>query len=352
MLPPLIHSLAILGLCLAAVAAPSGLFASSTVPRESRVWVSDAGTTVTAEFVATGDGKVILRRRDGNLFEVPLQRLSESDREWVAQQVRPAIMGHGFDAAIEEASAEGTSSDLSQACEELARRFAHRSAESGLDGVLVSDRSWGTEGDDFGGYALRTMIGKWIRDQSIPVFEAARAEETEGVFRTLNVNLVANGEHADGYLALLATDPATGRIDYVDGLYVRLSGSDREILGLAPLTRDHRFLPKVALPRPDELAQLASDPGDKVFSFGPGDPPRGVEAGMLRLWLIQHLWERDGKIIAQESLSDKDDREEVILVRERPVAHSERPGVTMMEVSAVEAESGRLRVLTKAALVR
>jgi hypothetical protein len=331
--------------------APLCFSAVSGAPLPPRVWVSDAGTTVTAEFVTAGDGKVVLRREDGSLLEVPLQRLSEGDRDWVAEQVRPALMGSVFNTPGDEAIAEGAAPNLSQASEELARRFAYHAAETGLDGVVLSDGLWVCEGDGYGQHALRAMTAKWIRDESVAVFEGVRTGEEEGRFRTLSVNLVAGAEHADGYLSLVATDPATGQIDYAEGLYVSLSGGDREILGLPPLPRDYRFLPKVVFSQSDELVPLSSHFADLGFSFDPGPPPRGVEAGVLRLWLMQHLWESGAKVVAQGLRSEPSEQARVV-VRERPAAHSDRPGVTMMEVSAVETASGQLRALAPAALVR
>ncbi len=55
---------------------------------ESRKW-SDAGGTysVVAEFVELKDGVVRLRREDGRIARIPLDRLSEADQRYVRQKM-------------------------------------------------------------------------------------------------------------------------------------------------------------------------------------------------------------------------------------------------------------------------
>lgn len=324
------------------------LVSASGVQGQMRAWMSDAGTTVTADFVALGDGKVVLRKTDGTLLEVPLGRLSEGDQVWLRQQDRAAFGGVP-DLNAGWTVASGSVLPLQEACKELARRFAEHASEVGLDGVIMSDGMSVSEGDELAQHALHAMTAKWIRDRSVAVYDGALRQESEGRFRNVSVNLVASGDHADGYIALIATDPESAQVDFAHGLYIRMADGDRELLGLPPLTRDYRFLPKVWLSEPEALAPLSADPEEWVSCFDPAHPPRGLEARFFRLWLMQHLLQNGARVIAREPPSDAAD---VVLVRERTPALPRRPGVTRREVSAVEAASGKLRALTTVALVR
>jgi hypothetical protein len=50
---------------------------------KKRTWTSTAGTSLDAEFVSMANGEVKLRKEDGSVLPVPLDKLSESDRQWV-----------------------------------------------------------------------------------------------------------------------------------------------------------------------------------------------------------------------------------------------------------------------------
>lgn len=52
---------------------------------ESRTWTSTDGKTLEAEFVRV-DGDRVLVNRDGRTVPIPLERLSDADRKWVAEQ--------------------------------------------------------------------------------------------------------------------------------------------------------------------------------------------------------------------------------------------------------------------------
>ena len=52
---------------------------------EIRTWTDDTGQyTVEAELVEVRDGIVFLRKTDGSVSPVPLDRLSEADRQYIA----------------------------------------------------------------------------------------------------------------------------------------------------------------------------------------------------------------------------------------------------------------------------
>ena len=52
---------------------------------EVRTWTSAEGNTIEAELITASDKEVTIRRvSDGRRFSLPLERLSEADRDWVA----------------------------------------------------------------------------------------------------------------------------------------------------------------------------------------------------------------------------------------------------------------------------
>ena len=68
---------------LAALLVTAGI--SNLTAREVRTWTSADGRTLEAEFVTATDRHVTLRRQsDGRRFTLPLDKISEADREWVA----------------------------------------------------------------------------------------------------------------------------------------------------------------------------------------------------------------------------------------------------------------------------
>jgi hypothetical protein len=55
-----------------------------------RIWTDSTGQHQTeAQFVDYADGKARLRTRDGSLIEVPAERLSEPDQQWLKTQEGP-----------------------------------------------------------------------------------------------------------------------------------------------------------------------------------------------------------------------------------------------------------------------
>jgi len=52
----------------------------------ARLWTSNDGKTLEAEWVSAAQGQVTLRRPDGQVFTLPLSRLSAADQTWVKQQ--------------------------------------------------------------------------------------------------------------------------------------------------------------------------------------------------------------------------------------------------------------------------
>ena len=68
--------------------AACALLLASLAPAEVREWTTvDGGKTLNAEYVSSADGEVTIRRqRDGREFTLSLEKISEADREWVAQQ--------------------------------------------------------------------------------------------------------------------------------------------------------------------------------------------------------------------------------------------------------------------------
>jgi hypothetical protein len=61
---------------------------------EAREWADKSGTyKVEAELVEVRDGKVLLRKQDGKVISVPLDRLSDRDRQFVSEHSAPAPGG-------------------------------------------------------------------------------------------------------------------------------------------------------------------------------------------------------------------------------------------------------------------
>ena len=61
------------------------LVCSLPAQAEMRTWTSVEGKTLVGEFVQATAQTVTLRREDGRQFTLPLKRLSEADRQWVAE---------------------------------------------------------------------------------------------------------------------------------------------------------------------------------------------------------------------------------------------------------------------------
>ena len=53
-----------------------------------RDWTSDAGTSIRGAFLGLEGGLVVIRLEDGRQIEVPPQRLSAEDQQWILQQAR------------------------------------------------------------------------------------------------------------------------------------------------------------------------------------------------------------------------------------------------------------------------
>jgi len=61
-------------------------FLGLTAVTHARLWTSNDGKTLEAEWVSAAQDQVTLRRPDGQVFTLPLSRLSAADQAWVKQQ--------------------------------------------------------------------------------------------------------------------------------------------------------------------------------------------------------------------------------------------------------------------------
>jgi predicted peptidase len=61
-------------------------FLGLTGVTHARLWTSNDGKTLEAEWVSTAQDQATLRRPDGQVFTLPLSRLSAADQAWVKQQ--------------------------------------------------------------------------------------------------------------------------------------------------------------------------------------------------------------------------------------------------------------------------
>jgi len=69
----------------------TSLFFSGSVSAEMRIWEDTSGTSVKAEFVREIFGAVELRRPDGGLQSIPLEKLSAQDTEYLRTRIPPEI---------------------------------------------------------------------------------------------------------------------------------------------------------------------------------------------------------------------------------------------------------------------
>ncbi|MGD0653286.1 MAG: SHD1 domain-containing protein [Thermoguttaceae bacterium] len=55
---------------------------------ELRTWTDSTGKhTTEAEFVESKDGNIQLKKKDGSIINVPIEKLSENDQKWVKKQI-------------------------------------------------------------------------------------------------------------------------------------------------------------------------------------------------------------------------------------------------------------------------
>jgi len=68
-------------------------FLGLTSVTHARLWTSNDGKTLEAEWVTAAQDQVTLRRPDGQVFTLPVSRLSAADQAWVKQQATapPAV---------------------------------------------------------------------------------------------------------------------------------------------------------------------------------------------------------------------------------------------------------------------
>jgi len=77
------------------------LFAAASV--SARTWTDTTGKySIDGEFIKLADGTVSIRQDDGKLIRIPLEKLSDSDQEFVRQQTHPMTDETPFAVAEEE----------------------------------------------------------------------------------------------------------------------------------------------------------------------------------------------------------------------------------------------------------
>jgi dienelactone hydrolase len=76
---------------------------------EARTWTSTDGKAIEAEFVSATEKEVTIKRADGKSFTLPLTRLSDDDRAWIAENKDKAMAA---DTGEEAAPIEGPFADL------------------------------------------------------------------------------------------------------------------------------------------------------------------------------------------------------------------------------------------------
>lgn len=73
------------------------LFLSCASADDVRTWTAADGRTLEASFVATADGKVTVRRSNGQRIDLPLTALSEKDQLWVQQLLADQARAKGLE---------------------------------------------------------------------------------------------------------------------------------------------------------------------------------------------------------------------------------------------------------------
>lgn len=127
---------------------------------EPRVWTSTDGRTLRGEWLATTEQGVKVRREDGQVFEIPLDKLAEADRDWAVKQgvSKPAEAAPAASPASPAPSAtlpKATSDADKKAAAEAQRRAPF------LKGPLTYQLSKGSE--------------KWPEDRRRAIVEAMDA---------------------------------------------------------------------------------------------------------------------------------------------------------------------------------
>ena len=104
------------------------LMLASASPSLARTWTDSSGThKIEGEFVNLTDGNVDIRRDDGNVVRVPLEKLSEQDQKYVQKAVSDRKGSHFI-----EAEGSGTTS-------EEALKDAFRAAVRKVVGAYVDE---------------------------------------------------------------------------------------------------------------------------------------------------------------------------------------------------------------------
>jgi hypothetical protein len=73
------------------------LFLSSASADDLHTWTSADGRTLEASFVSTADGKVRVRRSNGQSFDLPLSGLSDKDQQWVQRLLADQARARGLE---------------------------------------------------------------------------------------------------------------------------------------------------------------------------------------------------------------------------------------------------------------
>src|SRR5690606_16294923 len=78
----------------------AGLVLMASARAEPRVWTDVQGRTILAELMEKKADAVVLKRDDGLLFTLPLDRLINSDRQFVADWQAPRLEVPSVEAAM------------------------------------------------------------------------------------------------------------------------------------------------------------------------------------------------------------------------------------------------------------
>ena len=123
---------------------------------EARVWTATDGRTLNGEWLETGEKAVKVRREDGQVFDIPLDTLSEPDRAWAVEQGKAkAVETPAVPVALPKERSDAEKRAASEAASEAARRAPF------LKGPLVYRLSKGAE--------------KWPEDRRRMIVEAMDA---------------------------------------------------------------------------------------------------------------------------------------------------------------------------------
>lgn len=221
------------------------------------------------------------------MITVPRQRLSVEDRVWI--NARAPEQPVKEERAGEDPEPEKEHPELSELVSALVEDFVVYAEEGGITRVAIEALPITEAGAGaFRHPVARALIKRLLEVGVLEIVDTGSAREEsaeeEADLSRLQVELLADPRHREGYLALSVLQRGTDEPAWSRGGYFLLTENDREWLGLRPLTREDRFLPRLTASSLQELDELkAVLAGWKLLL------PRLGSSEILERKVLQHL---------------------------------------------------------------